>query len=173
MRGDGGGREAAFTSFVLARAGHLRHAADLLVGDRLAAEDLLQTALTRTFAAWGRVQDPEAYTRRVLARLAVDRWRRQGWREVPVAALPEHAVVGDVEGGAARRDEVQRALGLLTPRERAVIVLRYWDDLSEVDIAVALGIAPGTVKSTAARALNRLRDNAFRSEPSTGRDDRG
>lgn len=138
-----------------------------------AAEDLLQTALTRTFAAWGRVQDPEAYTRRVLARLAVDRWRRQGWREVPVAALPEHAVVGDVEGGAARRDEVQRALGLLTPRERAVIVLRYWDDLSEVDIAAALGIVPGTVKSTAARALNRLRDNAFRSEPSTGRDDRG
>jgi RNA polymerase sigma-70 factor (sigma-E family) len=153
-----------FGRFVAATAGRLLHAADLLAGDRSRAEDLVQYALERAWLRWPRIRDgnPEAYVRRTMLNAYLDWWRRRRWRELPATAgggdrqphLPDHAV--DV----ARRDAVQRALSALTHRERAVVVLRFWCDLSEAQIAAELGIAPGTVKSTLARAAHRLRDNA-------------
>lgn len=152
-----------FGRFVAAAAGRLLHAADLLAGDRSRAEDLVQHALERAWLRWPRIRDgnPEAYVRRTMLNAYLDWWRRRRWRELPAEAgegerqprLADHAV--DV----ARRDAVQRALSTLTHRERAVVVLRFWCDLSEAQIAAELGIAPGTVKSALARATQRLRGN--------------
>lgn len=149
----------AFEVFVAAASGRLLHAGDLLTGDRARAEDLVQLALARAFLRWGSIRDgnPEAYVRRTMVNAYLDWWRRLRWRELPQEAAGQGPSVHDPAADVARRDAVQRALRVLTRRERAVIVLRYWFDLSEAQIAAELGIAPGTVKSTAARALTRLR----------------
>lgn len=153
-----------FVAFVRARQGTLLRAATLICGNRHVAEDLLQDALVKLADRWERVRDgaPEAYVRRILYRDTISRWRRHR-REVVV----DHH---DPEGGLAhlpQRDsrltdwiegaEVRQALLLLPPRQRAVIVLRYYEDLSEAEIAAALGIARGTVKSQASDALRTLR----------------
>jgi RNA polymerase sigma-70 factor (sigma-E family) len=149
----------AFEVFVAAASGRLLHAGDLLTGDRARAEDLVQLALARAFLRWGSIRDgnPEAYVRRTMVNAYLDWWRRLRWRELPQEAAGQGPSVLDPAVDVVRRDAVQRALRVLTRRERAVIVLRYWFDLSEAQIAAELGIAPGTVKSTAARALVRLR----------------
>lgn len=145
-----------FERFVQVSGARLLHLAELLCGDRHRAEDLTQTAYARLYPRWERVDDPYAFSRRVLVNLRNDWWRR-GRREQP-GEVPDTGVP-DPAGGTARRVAVLAALAELTARERSVLVLRYYEDLSEADIATALGVRPGTVKSTAARGLSKLRDS--------------
>ena len=149
------GRED-FEAFVAARYAALLRTAYLLTGDHHDAEDLLQQALVRAIGAWRRIDgDPEPYVRTILVRQNISRWRRRRWRELTTDAPPEHPVS---DHGADDRLALRRALGVLAPRQRAVIVLRYYEDLTEAQTAEALGIAVGTVKSQARDALRRLRE---------------
>jgi RNA polymerase sigma-70 factor (sigma-E family) len=156
-----GETEVSFEDFVRARSDSLLRTALLLTGQRRAeAEDLLQLALERAYRHWPKIcgsEGPERYVRRILASASTDRWRR-------LARRPEHAmpagggpVVPDRTSEIADRDYLLRALAALPPRQRAVLVLRYFDDLSEVETAGVLGCSLGTVKSQAARGLARLR----------------
>lgn len=157
---DRGTRHDDFRAFVVGSQHRLLRLADMLTGDRSRAEDLLQQAYVKTFLAWRRVRgDPEPYTRRVIVNANTDWWRRRPWRERLYDSVPDPPASGDHPGDFARREVVLAALSLLTARERRVIVLRYYCDLSEQEIARELGCAVGTVKSTAARALGKLRDN--------------
>lgn len=147
-----------FAVFAAAAAPRLRRVAFLLCGDWHAAEDLAQTALTRVFVAWRRISAQDAahaYAVRTLMNvyLAERRLRRSG--EVLVSAVPERPAVA---GSPEARIVVLNALAGLPPRARAVVVLRYWADMSVDQVAEALGCSPGTVKSQSARALARLRD---------------
>jgi RNA polymerase sigma-70 factor (sigma-E family) len=150
-----------FDEFVRSCSHRLYRTACLLAGGDLAsAEDLTAEALARVYLAWPRVRTGDAfgYARRVLVNLHIDWWRRPGrQRETVTDRIPEGPDRTDVGIDAARRDSVVRALGQLTHRERAVVVLRYYLDLSEQDIAAELNISVGTVKSTGARALRKLR----------------
>ena len=149
------GRED-FEDFVAARYGALLRTAYLLTGDHHDAEDLLQQSLVKAVGAWGRIQgDPEPYVRTILVRQNVSRWRGRRWRELTTDTPPETAATED---GTEDRIALHRALGSLAPRQRAVIVLRYYEDLTEVQTADALGISVGTVKSQARDALRRLRE---------------
>ena len=154
MEGTG---EAAFEDFVRGRAGALLRTAYLLTGDRHTAEDLLQEVLERMYLRWPRIDEPEAYARRALLNRATNRWRLRRRRpEAPMPAgtdppAPDHA------DGVAVQTTVVAALRTLPPRQRAVVVLRYLDDLSESDVAHLLGCSVGTVKSHGARGLARLR----------------
>jgi RNA polymerase sigma-70 factor (sigma-E family) len=148
-----------FDAFATQAWPRLRWSAYLLTGDRHLAEDLAQTALERTYARWRSVrrEDALAYARRVLVNLNVDRLRRRKVVEVSDVALAvvptrdrDHVLVED-------RDELVRLLASLTERERRVVVLRHYFDLSESQTAAELGIAPGTVKSALSRALAKLR----------------
>jgi RNA polymerase sigma-70 factor (sigma-E family) len=148
--------ETAFREFVAARSAALVRAAYLLTGDRGDAEDAVQAALVRVYLAWPRIRRQEAveaYTRRVLVREVLS-WRRR--RRVPQLLTAE---VPDVVGPErpAADDDLRRALLALPPRQRAVVVLRYYDDLTEAQIADALGVSPGSVKTHASRALAALR----------------
>ncbi len=156
--------EAEFTAFVRAHQHDLLRTAWLLSGDPHRAEELTQQALERTFVAWSRAREgePLAYARRVLVNLRIDTWRRRR-REVLVA--PEDVPHGSTDSpGAsdadrhAERDRLLRALVTLPPRQRRVVVLRHLLDLPEAEVAAELSISVGTVKSTNARALARLRD---------------
>lgn len=152
----------AFEAFVASRGSALLSYAHLLTGQRAAAEDLVQAALARTLVAWPRVRnqdDPEGYVRRTMARLQANAWRsRLRHREDPVAAVPDTVRVDPADGALDERDAMWAALGALPPRQRAVLVLRFYEDLSEAQIAHVLGCRPGTVKSQAARGLARLRE---------------
>ncbi len=151
--------ERQFEEFVSAVAHRFLRTAYLLTGDRGHAEDLLQTTLERTARRWSRVSaEPEPYARKIMTRLAIDRWRRLASR--PKEDLGRDSDIGETDRSAqvAERHALVAALGTLSRQQRAVIVLRYFDDLSESDTAHALGISVGTVKSTASRALARLRD---------------
>ena len=157
MDGSTGARDQEFRAFVVARRPALLRLATLLsAGDEHLAEDLVQTALTRLYVAWRRVerdQGPEAYARRILVNAVVDE-RRRAWRrsETSRADLPEVAApTGTVED----RDVVRSALAALGPRMRAAVVLRHWYDVAEC--AALLGCSEGTVKSQTARGLDRLR----------------
>jgi RNA polymerase sigma-70 factor (sigma-E family) len=152
------GEFAGLEEFLTERGSALLGTAVLLAGSREAGEDLLQIALERLLRRWRRIDgDPEGYLRRTLYHLAVDRWR---WRsrhlEVGLAAEPGDGVPDE----AARvdlRDALGRALSSLPARQRAVLVLRYFEQLSEAEIAEALGCSVGAVKSSASRGLQRLR----------------
>ena len=157
---------ADFEEFVLTRRGALLRTAYLLTGDHHDAEDLVQTALIKVVPKWARIQDrPEPYVRQVLARESVNRWRRRRWREVTTDAVPD--TVPDT-GQPDRSDQVslREDLRRLSPRQRAVLVLRYFDDLTEAETAAALGISVGTVKSHAREALAGLRDQLSAEERS-------
>ncbi|WP_156724220.1 SigE family RNA polymerase sigma factor [Streptomyces apocyni] len=154
--------EESFREFVAARSAALLKTAVLLTGgDQHAAEDLLQNALIKAAGRWSRIDEPEAYVRQVLYRQQVSRWRLK-WprRELTVADLPEGRAAGDRDGaaGAAELRIVMRgALAKLTARQRTVLVLRYFEDLPEAEVARLLGCSVGTVRSTASRSLARLR----------------
>ena len=152
-------KEAEFEQFVAGSGRRLLRTAVLLVGDRGHAEDLVQTALERTARHWDRLDGaPEAYARVVLARLATDRWRRRSRRVGEVLAdPPETSARDDLALEVTTRQQVIAALRTLTTRQRAVLILRYFDDLSEQQTAQALGVSVGTVKTTASRAIARLR----------------
>jgi RNA polymerase sigma-70 factor (sigma-E family) len=147
-----------FDAFVVARSPALLRTAYLLTHDRAAAEDLLQVALTRTWAAWGRVgADPVPYVRKVLVNVHTSAWRRRWRGELPSAELPESTGPADTTEAVDERDVVWTALGRLPRRQRAVLVLRYFEDLTETQTAAVLGVSVGTVKSQASKALARLR----------------
>jgi RNA polymerase sigma-70 factor (sigma-E family) len=121
-------------------------------------DDLLQTALVKAWHAWGRVNgNPEPYVRKILYHTYVSWWRRRWVREHPVAALPDEPGPDNAQAEVDERDEVWRALGRLPRRQRAVLVLRYFEDLTEVQVAELLEVSIGTVKSQAAKGLARLR----------------
>jgi RNA polymerase sigma-70 factor (sigma-E family) len=151
-----------FAQFVVVRERALQRTAWLLTGDWALAEDLVQTALARSWPRWGRIRrrdDPEIYVRRVMVN-TWSTWRRRRWRgEQASAALPDAPAPGDVAAELAVRIAVRTALGSLTNRQRAVLVLRVFDDLSEAQVAQVLNCATGTVKSTMARALAKLRED--------------
>ena len=146
---------ATFDEFARSRMPALLRFAHALSGDPQTAADLVQDALERTILAWPRVtrqDDPEAYVRRAIVNRHISRWRRLR-REHLTAAVPETTYVP-----TSGHDEVLwAALAQLPPRQRAVIVLRYYEDLSEAQTAQALGCAVGTVKSQASKALAKLR----------------
>ncbi|TIC89193.1 SigE family RNA polymerase sigma factor [Nocardioides sp. GY 10113] len=149
---------AAFDEFVRTRTPALTRTAYLLTGDAHLAEDLLQTALFRAAKAWHRIDgDPEPYVRRILYTQNVSRWRR---RRVAETRLPEQYDAASPHGDAtdpALRLTLVAALARLTERQRTVLVLRYFEDLTERQTAEALGIGLGTVKSATRDALARLR----------------
>jgi RNA polymerase sigma-70 factor (sigma-E family) len=152
--------EAEFRAFVAARQVALLRTAYLLTGDRGIAEDLLQTALTKTYLAWGRIRDKgaaEAYARAALVTTSTSWWRRHWHGERPTERLPDRATDADATAALDDRDAMWTALSRLPARQRAVIVLRYYEDLTEDEIARALGCSRGTVKSQASRALRALR----------------
>ena len=157
-------KDEEFVQFVRARQGPLLRAARLYCGDSHLAEDLLQDAFVKLASRWESVREgsPDAYVRRILYRDNISRWRKWG-RETPYAAGPGERDLMDrpVSSGVDEwvdTAHVRAALAQLPPRQRAVIVLRYFEDLSEVQIADVLGISAGTVKSQASKALARLRD---------------
>ena len=152
-----------FREFVEVRYTDLLRTAYLLTGSRDVAEDLVQSALLATMRHWGTVADPMAYVRRSIVNQRTSLWRRVGSREVPTEVLPERATP-DGAADRAERDELLSALGRLPVRMRAVLVLRYWEDLSEEDTAQLLGCSVGTVKSQASRGLSRLREVLGRSD---------
>jgi RNA polymerase sigma-70 factor (sigma-E family) len=149
--------DAAFSAFVAARSRGLLRLAYLLTHDEGMAEDLLQTALTKTWFAWDRLDnDPLRYVRRVLVNTSVSWWRRRWTHELPTEALPDLPLAGAVDDRAGAQD-LWIAIGRLPVRQRAVVVLRYYEDLSEAETADLLGCSVGTVKSQCSRALVKLR----------------
>ncbi len=149
-----------FGDFVAARSAALVRSAWLLTGDEASAQDLVQTALARTWVRWDRVvrqEAPEGYVRRVMVTTYLS-WRRRRWHgEVPTESVPEHPGPEDPFLEADVRRTVAAALAELPRRQRAVVVLRYFDDLTEAQAAEALGCSVGTVKSQSAKALAKLR----------------
>jgi RNA polymerase sigma-70 factor (sigma-E family) len=153
---------AGYDEFVAARSPRLLRVAYLLTRDWAEAEDLLQTALMKAWFAWSRLDsEPEAYVRRIIATTYVS-WRRRRWTGESVRAeLPEPRA-DDGTSAVDDRHGVWAALGRLPARQRAVLVLRFYEDLTEQQVAATLGVSVGTVKSQASRALQRLRaDTAF------------
>lgn len=153
-------RESArvgFEEFVQARTPALSRTAYLLTGDAHAAEDLVQVTLFRAAKAWHRIDgDPEPYVRRIMANQNISRWRRKRVAEVPLSEYDDRpAVPGAVDADV--RLSLDAALRQLTARQRTVLVLRFYEDLTEVQTARLLGIGAGTVKSTTREALARLR----------------
>ncbi len=145
---------ASFDAFVQGRYSALYRTAYALTGSHHDAEDLLQTALMKAAGVWGRVHErPEPYVRRIMYHENISRWRRRRLREDPVEVPPDRAqryVDTDL------RLTFERALSRLTPKQRTVLVLRFYEDLTEVQAAAVMGIRPGTVKSQTRHALRRL-----------------
>jgi RNA polymerase sigma-70 factor (sigma-E family) len=145
------------------RGEQLMRTAVLLTGSHQDGEDLLQAGLERLLRRGRRIEgSPEGYLRRTLYNLAADGWRRQGtWhRKLPVIGASHLAGDPDVMAAVDLRDALMRVLRMLPPQQRAVIVLRYWEQLTQAETAAALGCSEGTVKSAASRGLQRMRDLA-------------
>lgn len=145
-----------FAAYVRSRQHRLLRAAYLVCGDRQTAEDLLQQAFVKLALRWERIRDehPDAFVRRVLYRDAISNWRST--RRETLVRIPEHPRPGE-ETRVETRVDLERALRRLAPRQRAVLVLRYYEDRSEIETAEILGIAVGTVKSQAHDGLARIR----------------
>lgn len=155
--------EREFSAFVRSSSGELQRMAWLLTGDWSTAQDLVQTSLAKTWQRWRSIRRhdmPEAYVHRVMMTTFLS-WRRRAWvGELALGWLPERTVDGDFADAVAQHEAVLAALRELPKRQRAVIVLRYFGDLSEQATADALRCSVGTVKSQAFRALAALRSNA-------------
>ncbi|MBM7077560.1 MULTISPECIES: SigE family RNA polymerase sigma factor [Micromonospora] len=154
------GTDGEFTAFVNERGDALLRVAYALAGSQHAAEDLLQNALAKAYARWPRIRgDAEPYVRRILYHDQVSGWRRLARRrEVPVAVLPERPGERNSSHDSELRMLLRDALRTLPPRQRAVLTLRYLEDLSVEQTAAILGCRAGTVASQASRALARLRE---------------
>ena len=165
----GSDRAAADLELFLAERGEpLLRTAVLLAGSSEAGEDLLQAALERLLRRWRTIEgDPEGYLRRTLYHLAADSWRQHQVRRTRLRLLQSGAGTAVVDGTAEvdLRDSLVRLLRQLPPRQRAVIVARYWEQLSEAESAQALGCSVGTVKSATSRGLRRLRELSESSGP--------
>jgi RNA polymerase sigma-70 factor (sigma-E family) len=153
--------ESEFPDFVAARSAALHRTAYLLVGDWALAEDLVQVALVKTYLVFRRteINSVEPYARKVLVNTATKWWRRRWRGERPFATLPDHGVPDGTDGTDrwVEQDRVWRLIRALPAKQRAVLVLRFYEDLTEAATAQALGVSVGTVKSHTARALARLR----------------
>jgi RNA polymerase sigma-70 factor (sigma-E family) len=152
-----------FREFVAARQRALLRSAWLLTGDWHAAEDLVQSSLAKTWPRWqsiARRDQPELYVRRIMVNTHSTWWRRKWRSELPADALPETAGA-DEFATADTRAAVRTALAALPPRQRAAVVLRYFDDLTEVQTAAVLGCSVGAVKSQTSRALAKLRTSTL------------
>jgi RNA polymerase sigma-70 factor (sigma-E family) len=166
----------SFETYVASRGGALWRTAWLLVGDAQGAEDLVQAALAKCWPRWDDLREPaaaHAYVRRAMMTTYTD-WRRRRWTgEVPSDSPPEPSAAGPgtrtlgVEVDVDLRQDVLRALATLPRGQRAVVVLRYYDDLTETATAEALGISVGTVKSQTARAMAALRTSGLLQRPGT------
>jgi RNA polymerase sigma-70 factor (sigma-E family) len=159
------GRLPSFDEYVAARSRALWRSAWLLTGDRHRAEDLVQTALLKCWRRWDRITDAEAveaYVRRTMVTTYTDWWRRRWNGELPTSELPEPEPPAAADPGL--RHDVLAALARLPRGQRAVVVLRYFDDLTEAQTAAALGIGIGTVKSQTSRALRSLRESGLLEE---------
>lgn len=151
--------EEAFRAFVTARSGALLRSAYLLVGDRSKAEDLLQVTLLKTYVRWRRIKDPaaaEGYVRRAMANTATSWWRGRSYRERSVDTLPEHGGTDEIAARIEQQAMWEHLQGLPV-KQRVVLVLRYYEGMTEAEIAEVLNISRGTVKSHASRALGTLR----------------
>lgn len=151
--------DAAFAAFVSANAASLLRTAHLLVGYPHRAEDLLQTALAKAYVRWGKIHHPDAaraYVRRILANTATSWCRRKSSHERPTEFVPEVGVPDRSESDDA--EEIWSYLSQLPNRQRAVLVLRFYEDMSEGEVAETLGVSRGTAKSSASRGLARLRE---------------
>lgn len=147
-----------FDEFVAARSTRLLRTAYLLTRDHALAEDLLQASLTKAWFAWSRIEaDPEPYVRKVLVNTFSTWWRRKWNGEHAYADPPEPEPSAGEHTAADQRHDLWEAMGRLPRRQRAVVVLRFVEDLSEAETARLLGIAPGTVKSQTSKALAKLR----------------
>ncbi|MEH0530027.1 SigE family RNA polymerase sigma factor [Streptomyces stelliscabiei] len=157
---DAAGQES-FREFVAGRSSALLKTAVLLSsGDRHAGEDLLQNALIKAAGRWQRIDEPEAYVRRILYRQQVSRWRLKWRRRELTVAEPPESGAADGAAGVELRLVMRGALARLTARQRTVLVLRYFEDLPEGEVARILGCSVGTVRSTTHRSLARLRELA-------------
>ncbi|MEZ5092733.1 SigE family RNA polymerase sigma factor [Nocardioides sp.] len=157
-------RPADFEDFVAARSTALLRTAYLLTRDRDLAEDLLQTSLAKAWFAWDRIEgEPEAYVRRIVVNTYASWWRRKWRGELPTGELPDDGASGPDSDAT---HDLWQALGRLPRRQRAVVVLRYFEDLTEAQTAELLGCSVGTVKSQASKAFAKLRI-----DPALARDD--
>jgi RNA polymerase sigma-70 factor (sigma-E family) len=167
------GRDEEFSQYVSVRWAALVRSAVLLGCSRPDAEDLVQSALARCYVAWGKVHDADnrdAYVYRVLVNGLRDSRRRRWWAERPSEHLPEHGDDTDENARVDVADVVERALGGLSEAHRSVVVLRYFAHLSERETALALKIAPGTVKSRLSRALTELSKSEHLADTPNGSD---
>jgi RNA polymerase sigma-70 factor (sigma-E family) len=166
--------EAGFEAFVTARGPALLRLGWLLTGDPDAAEDLAQDALARLVPRWDRVAaggNPEGYVRLAMRTTWIDAWRRRrGWSVEATDAVPDRGVADRALDRLPARHDVVQALARLAPRQRAVLVLRFYEDLTEAETARALGCSTSTVKSQAREALARLRTLAPELDPRLGPD---
>jgi RNA polymerase sigma-70 factor (sigma-E family) len=152
---------ATFETFVRESSPALARLAFLLTGDRQLGEDLVQTALSKVLPHWSRIVasgDPGPYVRTVMVRTAIG-WRRRRWNgEKPANTMPEPTAASDFSAAFDTRERLRAVLATLPIRQRAVVVLRFYEDRSEAEVAELLGCSVGTVKSQAAKALNKLRE---------------
>jgi RNA polymerase sigma-70 factor (sigma-E family) len=149
-----------FVEFVRRRGDHHLRTAVLLTGDWHAAEDLVQAGLSKLYRVWGRLDttsEPDAYLRRILVNTYRSWWRARWRREVPRAELPDPAAGGDLGEAGAAAEDVRRALGRLSARQRTALVLRYFEDLPETEVASLMGCSVGTVKTHTHRGLQAMR----------------
>jgi RNA polymerase sigma-70 factor (sigma-E family) len=151
-----------FQEYVASRTPSLLRTAYLLTGNTADAEDLVQSALAKTYLAWDRIEDQAAldgYVRRAMVNTHISWWRRRRLQEYPTDVIPDqavadHAVTSDLQ------ESLRRAIDRLPERMRAAVVLRYLEDMTEAEVAEVLGISLGTVKSTVSRAVAKLREDA-------------
>ena len=154
--------DADFREFVSSRGRALLRSAYLLTGNLADAEDLVQSALAKTYQAWDRIQDRKAldgYVRRAMVNTHISWWRRRRVDEYPTDEIPDQPAA-DTSGNSELHDTLQRAIDRLPQRMRAAVVLRYFEDMTEAEVANILGVSQGTVKSTVSRAVAKLRTDA-------------
>jgi RNA polymerase sigma-70 factor (sigma-E family) len=154
--------EADFRDYVRSRGSALLRSAYLLTGNMADAEDLVQSALAKTYQAWDRIEDRAAldgYVRRAMVNTHISWWRQRKVDEFPTDEIPDQPVA-DRSGDSELHDTLQRAIDKLPQRMRAAVVLRYYEDMTEAQVADVLGVSQGTVKSTVSRAVAKLRSDA-------------
>jgi RNA polymerase sigma-70 factor (sigma-E family) len=154
--------DPCFRDYVTARSRSLLRTAYLLTGNISDAEDLVQSALAKTYQAWDRIEDRAAldgYVRRAMVNTHISWWRRRRVEEFPTDEVPDQ-VVADPSGNSDLQDSLRRAIDRLPRRMRAAVVLRYYEDMTEAEVANVLGVSLGTVKSTVSRAVAKLRIDA-------------
>jgi RNA polymerase sigma-70 factor (sigma-E family) len=151
-----------FREFVRERSRTMLRAAYLLTGNRADAEDLVQSVLAKTYLAWDRIEDRAAldgYVRRAMVNTHISWWRRRRVEEFPTDEVPDQAVA-DQSADSDMQEPLRRAIARLPQRMRDAVMLRYYEDMTEAEVAEVLGVSLGTVKSTVSRAVAKLRIDA-------------